>query len=678
MKLLSSFLFLFLSVVVLGSCTHKEKQIPRDIASLQASGGMEGIWFLQGTSSTRGPYNGELELRKSNDGTFNVVRVVTYINYFFDGLRVQEVWTGKAVASANTLTISYDIKQADFITKLGTLKRDPSEFRAPVTVLSRFVTSPAGLSTKFSDKKESEYSEWITTRRNLEARPLWVNERKNLDAKGKSIPVAVRGVIKLFKMDIGYDKDPLVKSYKNRLEFKDEHPYVVFDPTDFEFYRNNKDIIRVTNKITDDISITEAVVKRNAYSPTLPDKAQGYDKNAKDFHINEAGMVSHAVLDEQGRFVSYSPDGDSALWTGMYVASQAMRYLNTKESEALQNVRKSLKGLMTLMEITGDNKEFARTLAIYNPQNPVPQKWHRGTGKFANLIWLEGGNNDMVKGITHGFLWASLVIPTSDTEIWNELREKSRRLPDLRIMSEKPQNMPAALGLATLFTGDASYKERYLKSFNKLKVKVGLNFDTTFYWHGSADWSGINLSMVGDVTDIMVADMLKETELRDKMRERLMDAWVTYQPARRHLLTIAAYGFAYRHGTRGGDFRKESSEVRFSEALRESIWGLREIPYPRPNLDVNIDHSLRPEWCMSPIPRLFWKSLKKPEPPVSYFYQGLYSYPVFELSAFSSGFLWKDSAFAYTESHNRGVEQAGVDYLYAYWLARYSGVRDVQ
>jgi|GEM_PF-656133 len=679
MKLLGSLLLPFLCVFLFNSCAHKEKQIPRDIASLQANGGMEGIWFLQGTSSTRGPYNGELELRRSNDGTFSVVRVITYINYFFEGLHVQEVWTGKAVAAADSLTISYDLQQADFITRLDNQKRDPNDFRHPLEITSRFAPSTTGLKAQFVDQKESNYSEWITTRRDLEAQPLWVNERRNIDAKGKNIPLPVRGVIKIFKMDIGYDKDPLVKSYKNRPEFKDEHPYIVFDPTDFDFYRHNKDVIRVVNKITDDISITEALAKRNAYAPTLEEKAQGFDKNARDFHINEAGMLSYAILDESGRLSSFAYDGDSALWTGMYLASQAMRYQHTKDSDALKNVKKSLKGLITLLDITGNPKEFARTLASYDPQKPIPEKWHRGTGLYQNLIWLEGGNNDMVKGIFHGFLWASLVLPKSETDLWNQMREKSRGLADLKVVDEKPQNRPLALGLAALLTGDQELKKRYVKSYDSFKVKIsGYSFDTTFYWHGSADWSGINLGIVGDITSITLADLLGETRIRDQLRERLMDSWVTYEPAQRHLLTLAAYGFAYKHGTRGGNFRSDSSDARFEAALRQAIWGLREIPYPRPNLTVSIDHSLRPDWCISPIPRLFWKAVKKPEPPIDFFYQGLYNYPIFELQAFSSNFVWKDSAFLYQTAHTKGVENSGVDYLYAYWLAKYVGVRDVE
>ncbi|MNL53501.1 hypothetical protein D3C87_1767530 [compost metagenome] len=77
---------------------------------------------------------------------------------------------------------------------------------------------------------------------------------------------------------------------------------------------------------------------------------------------------------------------------------------------------------------------------------------------------------------------------------------------------------------------------------------------------------------------------------------------------------------------------------------------------------------------MSPVPKEFWEPLKNPPPPTSYFYQGLYSYPVFEFQAFSSNFIWKDSAFTYETANLKDMEKSGVDYLFAYWMARYGGV----
>lgn len=669
-----AFFPLGMAFFILTSCAQFSSKTSRQIASLQTPANLEGIWFLQGTNSARGPYNGEIELRRAQDGTYDVVRAITYINYYYEGFKVQEIWTGRAVADAKSLTVSYTLKQADYITRLGTQKRDPADFKTNLNILEHFTDSDKGLAAQVSDRGISTYSEWITTRRDLEAAPLWVDQRTKLDAKGPDIPLVVRGVIKAFKLRIGYEKDPLVKSYSQRKEYKEENPYMIFDPTDYEFYQKNKDILRVANKITDDISLAEVLVKRNAYAPTLEEKAQGYEKNAPS-HINAAGMMVSRRIDKATQQPTGEVyEGDSTLWTGMYIGSQAMRYMLTQDKTALENVRRSVKAMFILLDITGDPKEFARTLQPYDPNAQLSEKWHRGTGEFSQWMWLEGGNNDMVKGIAHSFLWASLVIPKSDTEIWNQLREKSLRLADLKVMDEKPQNKPTAQGLAAWINDDKNLREKYINAYKSFRVKVsGYSFNTDFYWHGSADWSGINLGMVGNITNIILADKLGATEIRDRLRERMMDEWVVYRPARRHLLTLATYAFAYRHGTRGDHFRKNSSDAEFDKSLQESFWGMKEIPYPRPTfLDVDVDHSLNPEWCMSPIPRLFWKAANTPVPPVSYFYQGLYNYPIYELEAFDSTFIWKGGAFTYKTSHAAGVESAGMDYLYAYWVARYA------
>jgi hypothetical protein len=666
--------FIFVCFSLLSCSSSKVKTIPRDVASLQSNGSMEGIWFLQGTNTTKGPYNGELELRRGRDGTYDAIRVITYINYYFDGLKVQEVWTGKALPTEDNLTITYDLKQAEFISRLDKKKRQATDFTNPISIISRYSSSENGLKSEFADRKEASYSEWITTRRDLESQPLWVNRRQYIDASGKSVPVVVRGAIAVAKRDIHWNEDKYVRSYSNRAEFKEERPTVIYDPTDADFYEKTKDTIRIVNKIADEISLTEGVVKRNAYAPSLEEKQRGYEKNTSDYHINELGMAVQAQFDERGKFISYDPDGDSALWTGMYVGSQAMRYLVTRDSEALFGVRKSLKGLFLLMDITGDYHEFARTVAVYDPARKWDNRWRRGTGEYERYVYMVGGNNDMLKGITHAFAWASLVIPENELEIWEQLRAKAKVLHHLTVVKEKPQNLAAAHGLNALINRDPEARKLYLESFRTFDSWVRSWFDGGFYWRGTADWSGINLSMVGAITNILIAERLEEDSIRDKLRDSLMNQWTTYQYVNRPLLTMTAYNFAYKHGARGSSFKSESSDQKFTEALKYAQWGLKEIPFPRPVLDVSIDQSLNPEWSLSPIPRLFWKAVKKPEPPVNYFYQGLYSYPAYEVAVFDSGMLWAESAFAYKVQTEKGLENQGIDYLYAYWMGRYSGL----
>lgn len=637
----------------------------------------EGIWTLQGTHSQKGSYHGDLELRSSQAGSFDVVRLITYDSYTFSGYQVQEIWTGKALVTPTGLRVTYSLRQGDYITRLGNLSRDPADFKTNLIIQAHFNPTAQGPQARFSNQKISEYTEWTGTRRDLEAKPLWKDLRTKLDAKGPDIPYIVQGVIAAVKFKIAFENDPLVKSYSHRREYQEENPYIIFDPTDYEFYQQNKLSLRVANKITDDISLTESLMRRNAYAPTYEEKAIGYDKSTQERHINAQGMYVSLNVDPNNNILNEASDGDSTLWTGMYVGSQAMRYLKTKNPEALANVRRSVKAMFLLMDITGNPQEFARTVETYTPHRQYDSTRRRGSGPYADIVWIEGGNNDMVKGITHSFLWASLVIPRTDTEIWNQLREKSRRLISLKVMDKKAQNRPVALGLAALINQDQELREEYLKSYRNLKVRItsGYDFTNSFYWHGSADWSGINLGMVGSITNIMVADLLGASEIRDRLRERMIDEWVIYKPARRHLHTLATYGFAYRHGTRGNTFRKESNEQEFQQRLAHSLWGLREIPYPRlVHGDISVDHSLNPEWCLSPIPRLFWKAVKNPEPPIEYFYQGMYDYPLFEQDAIDNNFIWKSAAFNYRQNHRSGTEYGGIDYLYAYWLARYSGM----
>lgn len=667
MKKWFSFLFLFCSVFLVLSCTHQVKKIPRDVASLQKDG-LEGIWFLQGSSTTRGPYNGELELRKAADGTYDVVRIITYINYFFDGLRVQEVWTGKAVPNHQAVVFSYDLRQADFIKRLGKTKRVTSDFENPINVIASFSASPAGLSSEFSDKKVSSYREWITTRRDLEAHPLWQNQRQQLNAQGAAVPVDVKKIIKDFKKKIEFDQQPLVKTNSSKRDFKNELAMVVIDPTDFEFYRKNKDIIRVVNKVTDEISITESVVKRNAYSPSLTDKAGSFDGNTKNFHVNEVGLVANAVLSADGKLLSYSALKNSSLYTGLYLSSQAMRYSVTKNPEALEQVKKSLRGLLTLIDITEDPKEFARTAMYFNPTRGLPEGWRQGRLQHANFSWLPAGDRSDLDGVIMGLYWASQVIPKTDAAMWVEMSQKAEALLELEVAKEQRYSL---LGLAAVLTGKDLYKQQFNTAIPSIDRKDRLK--EPFYFRGTADWSRSLGRWINLEVALQSAKLLGDQKAQEQLIDHLLTEWRTYEPAQRQHLSLTTYGLALNSNIES-PLLKAGEKDRLRANLRQVVWALREMPYPRPNLDVEIDYSLRPDWTLSPIPARFWEQPDKTALQEGHYFKGLISYPYYEIQAFNGTFRWGESPFEFKSEHNKELEHLGVDYLYVYWLARYIGL----
>src|SRR6266550_884713 len=60
--------------------------------------------------------------------------------------------------------------------------------------------------------------------------------------------------------------------------------------------------------------------------------------------------------------VGYTRCGDSALWTGAYLAAESFRYKVTQSADALQNVKSALAGLKALADVTGDSR-LARCMA---------------------------------------------------------------------------------------------------------------------------------------------------------------------------------------------------------------------------------------------------------------------------------------------------------------------------
>src|SRR5258708_2720135 len=65
------------------------------------------------------------------------------------------------------------------------------------------------------------------------------------------------------------------------------------------------------------------------------------------------------------RIVGYTRCGDSAVWTGHYLAAEAFRYQVTRAPEALDNVRKAIAGIKSLADVTGTNL-LARCLVPSN------------------------------------------------------------------------------------------------------------------------------------------------------------------------------------------------------------------------------------------------------------------------------------------------------------------------
>ena len=102
--------------------------------------------------------------------------------------------------------------------------------------------------------------------------------------------------------------------------------------------------------------------------------------------------------------VGYTRCGDSALWTGAYLAAESFRYKVTQAPDALQNVKGALAGLKALVDLTGDNR-LARCIVL----NASPYAAGIASEEAANTIhqnppwfWVDNTSRDQIVGAFFG------------------------------------------------------------------------------------------------------------------------------------------------------------------------------------------------------------------------------------------------------------------------------------
>src|SRR5947209_16663685 len=99
----------------------------------------------------------------------------------------------------------------------------------------------------------------------------------------------------------------------------------------------------------------------SALNVAAPVRAAEGDAIAIDANIQSRHLPFGTVLDpiftltDSDQVASYTRCGDSALWTGHYLAAEAFRYKMTHAPEALANLKNAITGLKGLTDVTGTN-----------------------------------------------------------------------------------------------------------------------------------------------------------------------------------------------------------------------------------------------------------------------------------------------------------------------------------
>ena len=130
------------------------------------------------------------------------------------------------------------------------------------------------------------------------------------------------------------------------------------------------------------------------------------------------GTILNPMLTANGATITgYTRCGDSALFTGMYLAAEAFRYKVTLAPDALANVRTALNGLTFLTDVTGIDllsrcvvpmdSPFAAGIISEEKPNGIYQATVNGRGWY----WVGNTSRDQYTGVFFGLGAAYDLIP---------------------------------------------------------------------------------------------------------------------------------------------------------------------------------------------------------------------------------------------------------------------------
>ena len=620
-----------------------------------------GVWFVYGNDDKLGPFSGKVEIRRT-EKALNFHRSVMYDDLSFGEYEVHSGWEGSAALRDGGLEAVVELQRVDFIKSAGELVRTEedaqletvicfysmAEFDGDSDAAGAYASTPNGLA--------SGNEVWTYLESSVEA-PIFILDDKWY-ASHTPPPEALKNLI--FAALGDYHALEFYDEYRDRPEFDEAIHYYPHFRTDFDWYRQNPGALRVPNKIIDEISMTETMLRARAYSKTLGEKATLFDQDMPELFINPSGMIAQWKTGTQPP--EHKADYDSSLWTGTYVASQLYRWDLTGSPEALDNALNSLDAMFLLPDMPDDPTMFARTMRLHQedaaPPHPVQYQhgqWYQGVDDLDWLDWQCCGNNDMLEGISYAY--AAALFFLSEHPDYDQIRQKIGErsvslLENSNVVYGSDFDLFIMLGLAYLATDDEQYRTRFdaeYSEFLQMWIRIG---NGEFYVWGVSDWSGQHLNTVSMIAQHLIVMMMDDQSRMAAYESGWIWGMRLAHKIRYVLWPIAGYAFG-------------NIEEGLSDVLAEAVWGLRETPYPKEDFDI--DFRINPGWCASPLPSLFWK--------LDWEYggrhQGLYAQPYFRQG--SSSCFWKDGPMKVSQGESEWRHN-GADYLHAYWLGRWGGL----
>lgn len=405
-------------------------------------------------------------------------------------------------------------------------------------------------------------------------------------------------------------------------------------------------------------------------SLSLSEKAEWYERNVEENHLTSDGLVAYKarlpVMKVEEIEILDLPDG--AAWTGCALAAEAFRYAVTGGPAALEKIRRLLKALHLLQEVTGVRGLLARTFIRGDLPSSFRSghgEWHRGQGPFSGYSWRGDVSNDQYAGVMFGYGICYDLI--ADKEVRGKIIQDVQALMDHIVdhgmaivdldgqvtthggMSPRSwEDLDALLALSFLktafhITGSLKFQEKYRELIERQGYHRRAAKARDKWWEY---FLGVNHSdnHLAFLAYYNLLRLEKDPELLHEYRKGLERSWRVVLDEGNSFFNFVYIGLTANP---------------LCQAWRDAVETLR--LFPEGKRVVEVRNSRRKDI------RKAWFSDRHGKP------QAKRPLPVYQRPA--NAFEWKANPYR-LDGHpgSRGeAEYAGVDYLLAYWLGRYHG-----
>jgi uncharacterized protein (TIGR03437 family) len=386
----------------------------------------------------------------------------------------------------------------------------------------------------------------------------------------------------------------------------------------------------------------------------MPSRAAEADALAITANIQTRHLPFGTILDpiftltDSDQIASYTRCGDSALWTGHYLAAEAFRYKVTQAPDALSNVTKAIAGLKSLADVTGTNLLARCLVPIDSPYAAGIRNEEASNGVYTNSsagwIWIGNTSRDQYAGALFGLAVAYDMV--TDAGIRSSISGLVTRLvdfldghnwsvvmPDGRSSTSfllRPDQIETCLAIGRHVNADhfSSFSYEAQRVLLAVTVPAPIAVDTA----SDDSYFKFNLASI-NLYNLIRLEASSAKSIYQSAYGVLRDHTASHQNAFFNIIDLGLNG-------------PNPARDRQTLALLDG-W------LPRLRRDFSVDLNGVVPVCggqaCQPVP--VW--LRPP-----------------------ADFLWQRSPFQLAAGGAGIIESAGIDYILPYWMARYYGLQE--